>query len=214
RLAATLGLTGAITNRINLGAVFHRGTQFDVHGASNALTGIFVIPDTFGFGVSVRPFEAFRVGVDYDRVEYSELKPVGYAFFDSTQLRAADANEVHIGAEYVFVSWPGSPSIRGGGWYDPDHDLRYTASNSGTTTALITSAFFQPGKNVVHGSIGAGVAIGPTVINAAGDFSSRTKTFSLSAVLRFWSRTYLLYSRQRKHESIIKCGCAVVLQVV
>src|SRR5262249_25508185 len=46
RAAATVGFTAGITSRVSLGAVFHQGTQFDVHGKDNALTGVFVIPDT------------------------------------------------------------------------------------------------------------------------------------------------------------------------
>jgi long-chain fatty acid transport protein len=200
RVGVTVGVTATPTSRFELGAVYRQGAHFQLvtadlkAGQQSSSSGIFSVPDVFAVGVSVRPTDPLRIVLDYDRVRYSQIAD-NFSFFfrpatagtnviQPQDYKVDDANEVHVGVEYVFLKTAAPLAVRAGTWYDPDHSIRFEPSSPENADPY-ASATFRRGKNVVHGSGGVGVVLGSVEVNAAGDFSSRTTTVSVSAVVRF-----------------------------
>jgi long-chain fatty acid transport protein len=183
----------------SFGAVWRRGPAFDFEatftdGPANPNPGEvdpelsgpsrFHVPDAYGLGVAWRPLDAMVVSCDWMRVEYSqmtsELRNVLRASgSDPANFSAPDVDELHLGAEYQFLStrWP--VAVRAGLFFDPEHRIRYTGESDSLR------ARFRPGEDQTHYAFGAGVVIGRVQIDAAADLSQSVDTVSLSMVARF-----------------------------
>jgi hypothetical protein len=154
-------------------------------------TGHFKVPDVWGAGIEWRLSESLRVVGDYDRVQYSQLKEdfINIQSISSgreSQLRIDNGNEIHAGLEYLFLGAPKPLAVRGGGWFDPDHAVRYVPTSQGDQLDVLLSATLPGGKNLLHGTFGAGVVLSRWLeLNAAADLSSRTRYATASAVVRF-----------------------------
>ena len=193
-VGGTFGVLVTLSPRLQLGGVYRKAPSFDfttqpVGGTST--TGTFHVPDTLAVGAAVRVAIPLLVTVEYTRVHYSALK---VDFIDSQVGRSTgrdnftidDGNEVHAGLEYVFTNVARTPAVRVGAWYDPRHTVRYTPSAQRTLNDELFSAYLPRGRNLVHATAGAGVAISSRLeMNAAFDYSSRTRTGSASVVVRF-----------------------------
>jgi hypothetical protein len=135
--------------------------------------------------------ENIRVIGDYDRVQYSQLKEdfINIQAISSgreSQLRIDNGHEVHAGLEYLFLGAPKPLAFRGGAWFDPDHSVRYMPTPQGDTLDVLLSATLPGGKNLLHGTFGAGVVLSRWLeLNAAADLSSTTTYATASAVVRF-----------------------------
>ncbi|MGA9421075.1 MAG: outer membrane protein transport protein, partial [Rhodanobacteraceae bacterium] len=154
----SLGLRYQLTDQWSLGLVYRHSptfsykamsTVFNDDGTSSvpvSLTGVdFNVPDSFGLGMSYRPTEALLIDLDVNRVRYSELSsgirslfqvPAGDGTlvpYNDSNLRVSDGTEVHLGAEYTFLTTH-PVNLRAGIWHDPAHSLRYIgAPGDGTT---------------------------------------------------------------------------------
>ena len=107
------GVLFDVAPRVKVGATYRRGpaftfTQEDLApsiGLDLLRVGKFKVPDVFGLGVEWRATDALRLVMDYDRVQYSQLKE-DFIFFQSLisqrpeRLLLDDGNEFHVGAEY------------------------------------------------------------------------------------------------------------------
>jgi len=203
-----VGLLWKITEKWSLGAVYRSGGEFEyTHQTRNLETGVtlngitdFNLPSTFGVGVAFRPVDQLTLNFDYNRITYSDVtdNPViqgsGAPF---PELQVDDGNEYRLGLEYVFAT--ANPiAIRAGVWQAPDTVLSYQgpapeeALDSDPPGVIIDknrrnvrAAFFQPGDDEIHYSIGAGFVIGRFQLDAAADFSDNNDTFSLSGVVFF-----------------------------
>jgi hypothetical protein len=184
---------------LSIGATFRRGarftfTQHDVVPANDVdLTrvGHFKVPDVWAGGIGWHVSRQARVVIDYDRVQNSQIKAdfidfQALATGREAQLRVDDSNQVHAGIEYRLSIGGRTVALRGGSWFDPAHAVRYvpTAANDAVDTLL--TAMLPGGKNLVHYTFGAGIALPRrTVLDVAADLSSQTRYVSASLLVRF-----------------------------
>lgn len=192
-LGFTSGIQLSPTPRLKVGAVYRHGPKFDVLTvepfSGSRSEGTFRVPKEFSAGLAVRASDALLVAFDYSFVQYSALKdnyiPMQTAERPSN-FDVDDGHEFHGGVEYVFGSVPGSPALRLGTWYDPDHAVRYVSTPANDVFDSRFSATLPGGENAVHYTAGIGVALSPRFeLNVASDATSRRVTVSSSFIVRF-----------------------------
>jgi long-subunit fatty acid transport protein len=133
-------------------------------------------PDIYGAGVAYRSADGrFTVSFQWDHVEYSSI-PKSLRLDDQT---LDDADEWHIGAEYVFINATPVVALRFGAWLDPDHQMRATSDDP------YTRALLPRGEDEWHYSAGLGLAMQRFQVDLAVDLGDRLDTVSLSAVYNF-----------------------------
>jgi long-chain fatty acid transport protein len=188
------GLLVIPNRQVQFGVSFRHNPSVDFDGEldyplfpelSGPYTGEFKVPDNFGVGVAVRPFEGLMVAFDLNRVTYSDLngflqKQIRFHPEESTLYTIDDATEFHLGAEYVVTGVSVLPAFRAGFWRESEHAVTYAGENE---LYLATASL---AKDVTHFSFGGGVAPTPRFeLNAGFDFSDRANTMSFSAIFRF-----------------------------
>ena len=133
-------------------------------------------PDIWGLGFAYRSAqERLTISVQWDRVNYSDI-PRSMGLDDAT---IDDANELHFGAEYVFLDSTPVYAVRIGMWLDPDHQMRSTADEP------FVRALQPAGTDEIHITAGVGVAMERFQVDVAFDYSDFVKTASLSAIYNF-----------------------------
>jgi len=139
------------------------------------------LPEVYGVGVAYRsPSGSVTVGFEWDRVEYSVImETLGSEVVDTTDVSLDDADELHLGFEYVFLKSTPLIAVRAGLWRDPDHRFRYEGDDP------VQRALFHPGEDAVHISVGAGIAFKRLQIDIGADFSDAVDQFALSAIFSF-----------------------------
>ncbi len=134
------------------------------------------LPGIYGFGVAYRSAEGrLTASFQWDRIEYSSI-PDSLNADDQT---IDDGNELHLGAEYVFLDATPIIAVRLGTWLEPDHQMRVTSDD------LFERALLPRGDDEMHYSAGLGVAMQRFQIDLAADFADRVDTVSLSAIYNF-----------------------------
>jgi len=133
-------------------------------------------PDIYGFGFVYRgPDGHLTVSLQWDHVEYSDIaNSIG---LDNSTID--DADELHLGAEYVFFGSTPIIAIRLGTWLESDHQER------ATTDDPFTRALQPGGDDEMHYTAGLGVAFERFQIDLAMDFADLVDTVSLSAIYNF-----------------------------
>jgi long-subunit fatty acid transport protein len=191
-----VGALWSFAKRWRLGGVFRQGPEFsyiieNVAGPANeepegtildSLTGRkLAFPDVYGLGVSYRSSSgSVTVGFEWDRVEYSSiLESLASRLVDITDVVIEDANELHLGIEYVFLQSNPLLAVRAGGWLDPDHRFRFEGDDA-TTRAL-----FPPGEDTVHLAVGFGLAFKDLQVDVGFDAADNVSTASVSAIYSF-----------------------------
>jgi len=139
------------------------------------------MPDVWGLGVAYRsPSGSLTIGFEWDRIEYSViLESLASEQVDITDVRLDDANELHLGVEYVFLNSSPAIALRGGLWHDPDHRFRYEGDDP------FQRALFHPGDDELHISLGAGIAFKHFQIDFGIDLAQNSDVFALSAIYSF-----------------------------
>jgi long-chain fatty acid transport protein len=156
----------------------------------------FDLPDTLALGFAVRPRENFVVSFEYDRVWYSQISDNNAEVFGleeragaagivvANQIRNSlffpDVNQIRGGGEYIMVRQGPDIALRLGGWYDPDHRMRFEGDADPRISVL-----FRPGSDEFHIAPGFGLTFDRFQVDAALDISQRINTFSVSSVYRF-----------------------------
>jgi len=134
------------------------------------------LPELYGLGFAYRaPDGRITISFQWDRVLYSNI-------VDSLGLgdRAMDdADELHLGAEYVFLDSTPIIALRLGAWLDPDHQMR------ATTGGPFALAMLPRGEDEMHYAAGLGIVMQHFQIDFAADFGDRVDTLSLSAIYDF-----------------------------
>jgi hypothetical protein len=199
-LSANVGVLMKLNDRVQLAGTARRGARFEFSqrdrvpdaGLDLTRTGHFKVPDVFGAGLQWRAGENLRVLVDYDRVQYGQLKS---DFIDiqslssgrQDQIRVDDANEVHGGVEYQLLRADAKPlAFRAGAWFDPAHAPRYISTPAHDELDVLLAAALPGGPDLVHYTFGAGVLLRDTIeLNGAADLSSKTRAATASVVVRF-----------------------------
>lgn len=145
-------------------------------------------PDVYGLGVSWRSRDgATTLAFEWDRVGYSEILAGLERAVGETGGALDDADELHFGAEYVFLDRSPVLALRAGAWLDPDHQVR-SARPRGTSDdpdSELLGALFPAGKDEWHWAVGLGAAFERFQVDLAADFSERVDTLSLSAIYTF-----------------------------
>jgi len=189
----TMGILWRPSERWSIGGVYRQGleTGFAVelrageavdYGvppgeiiAEGSLASI-EFPDIFGLGVAYRdPGGRLTVSFQWNRVEYSDI-PHSIDIDDQT---IDDANELHLGAEYVFLESTPIIALRLGTWLEPDHQMRAIIDDP------ILRAMLPRGEDEVHFTAGLGLAMQNFQIDLAVDFADRQDTLSISAIYNF-----------------------------
>jgi long-chain fatty acid transport protein len=195
----TVGFQAQVTPQVKVGGVFRKApdfgfTQVDAIPSRPVLVraGKFQVPDTLAVGVAYRPDDNFVIVADYVRVGHAALKE---DFIDiqaissgrEDQLAIDDANEFHVGAEWVLAQVRFTPALRGGLWFDPDHSVRYVPSGSGDQLDT-RFRFILPGdEDSWHYTFGGGLSLSRALeVNAGADLSRRGSQVSASLILRFF----------------------------
>jgi len=189
----TVGLLWNISERWRFGAVYREGFKADLGnlvriGAANdsglpAGTILFdnsgipiEFPDVLGLGFAHQAMDGrLTLSFQWDRVNYSSI-PESIGLDDQT---IDDADELHFGAEYVFLDSTPIFAVRLGTWYEPDHQMYATVDD------LFTRALLPRGEDEWHYSAGFGIAMQRFQIDIAADFAQRVDTLSLSAIYNF-----------------------------
>ena len=213
-LGASLGFRWAPSDKWSFGGVYRQGPNFDLDttntfgpAAGANFSGMvrarqvaeFHVPDVFGLGVAFKPTDAVTVTVDFDRIRYSLLTRKTINIFAAPDdpapstptetaaaklLKVDDANEIHLGLEYLFLNLRYPIAVRVGAWRDPDHRIRFVGDTN-TTSHRGLATRFRAGEDETHYSAGFGWVLGKFQLDAAADFSNPVDTTSLSAVFRF-----------------------------
>jgi long-chain fatty acid transport protein len=204
-VGGTAGILVPFAGRGAVGAAFRRGPSFSYTNVATSIAkpeetyeSSFRVPDVLAVGVSARPFstaphDSWLFTVEYKHVRNSQLR-AGYIASFLTQgdtiekasgYSIADSNEFHVGAEFV-LPVPGEPALRGGAWFDPDHSVRYTRSPANDLYDERFGTSLSSGKDLWHYTGGVGLAVSDVFeINIAADVTSRSRSFSTSAIVRF-----------------------------
>jgi long-chain fatty acid transport protein len=160
----------------------------------------FHVPDTFALGAVFRPSLFWRIGFEYDRVNFSQLvdefrqvssgpdalglDPEGA--FAAARTHVDDAHQLRAGAERTWVRSNFSFAARGGVWYDPQHQPYFRVNDAATGMPAPRWALLFPKQdNEVHWTAGVGLVFGQRLqLDAAADFSEPADTYAVSMVVR------------------------------
>ena len=133
-------------------------------------------PDVYGLGFSYRGLEErLTLSFQWDRIEYSSI-PQSIGLDDQT---IDDADELHFGAEYVFLESIPVVAVRLGAWLDPDHQMYATVADP------YLRAMLPQADDEWHYTAGLGLAMRRFPVDLAADLSDRVNTVSLSAIYNF-----------------------------
>jgi len=196
----TAGLLWSISPQWRLGAFYRQGPDFEMPGEAVAgpagsffglpPAGTIVgsgttpigFPDVYGLGFSFQPQGGrLTIGFEWDRVEYSTiLDSLDPDEIDASNFSLEDGDELHLGAEYVFLRSTTLAAARLGVWLDPDHQPRFTSGGD-----LLEQALFPPGDDQIHYALGLGLAFKKFQIDLGADFSDLVDTVSVSAIYSF-----------------------------
>lgn len=139
-------------------------------------SGTVEFPEIYGLGFAFRaPDGRLTVTFQWDRVEYSNIAN-SLELDDQT---IDDIDELHLGAEYVFLGSTPIIALRLGTWWEPDHQPRATIDDP------LLRAILPPGEDEMHYAVGLGVAMQGFQIDLGVDFADRVDTVSLSAIYSF-----------------------------
>ena len=187
------GFLWSPTSRWRVGGVYRQG--FDVDMGNDIIAGVAVdygvppgtvfirnrgvpteFPDVYGLGLSYRGLEErLTLSFQWDRIDYSSI-PESIGLDDQT---IDDADELHFGAEYVFLDSTPVIAVRLGAWLDPDHQMYATVPD------LYMQAVLPRGDDEWHYTAGVGFAARRFQVDLAADLSERVNTISLSAIWNF-----------------------------
>ncbi len=135
-----LGLLWSLTETFSIGLVYRSAPEFDVtHQFATPLAPeinwsrnyTLEAPDVYGVGFSWQPTDSFTLGLDVNRVNYSNLTsamfsplmemPPAEILSALENIGIDDGTEVRLGMEYVFLNMNNPLAVRAGVWNDPDH---------------------------------------------------------------------------------------------
>lgn len=217
KISIGLGARLSLSENVSVGFVYKKRPKFDVTSVVNgrpagelvelaALPRTFKAPDSFGFGLSVRPTESFSFNADINRIMYSQLMdgyynafwypgrpntpPFNTPEYGKTTFEVPDGTEFRIGAEYIVMVGERPLALRGGFWREPFHsmvrkfdDSALDESDADVFAEPFHSRSFKEDAN--HVSFGGGIVLEKFAIDAAFDHSKTTDRVVVSAVVYF-----------------------------
>jgi long-subunit fatty acid transport protein len=190
------GLLWTLSDRWRVGGFYRRGPRF--FGAGGEISGPALeptvpegtvlsyaespmrLPDVFGAGAAFRSEDgSVTVSLEWDHINYSVLIESFEPGIVDPDVRLDDGDELHVGLEYVFISWTPLIGLRGGIWVDPEHRIRYEGGDP------LSRAVFRPGETTYHYAFGFGLAWKGFQMDLGVDLSHVVETASLSAIVSF-----------------------------
>ena len=198
-VGAVLGFLIPVSNRVKVGASYRRVSSFEFSSFSGGLLGSqrratadFNVPDVVAAGLSARVKDAFLITTEYKRVFHSQLRSDYVAILVSegeikdraNRFTIDDANEVHVGAQYLLPIRT-RPALRAGAWFDPDHSVHYAPTAAYDLLDELVAISLSSGRDLWHYTFGANVTIRGVVLSVGADRSSRSLLVSTSAIVRF-----------------------------
>jgi long-subunit fatty acid transport protein len=137
-------------------------------------------PDVYSVGAAYRSGNGlWTASFEWTRVEYSRILESLEPPFNDSDSFIEDADELHLGAEYVFLESTPVVALRAGLWHDPDHRTK-------TTSEFPTiRAEHIPGSDELHYAAGIGVAFPGFQIDFGVDLSEFRDAVSISAIYSF-----------------------------
>ena len=136
--------------------------------------GAWFFPEVYGAGIAYQsPGGRWTGSLEWDHVGYSEN------LNNDPDERIPDADEIHLGGEYVLLDRNPVLAVRLGAWLDPDHRIQATIDHD------LFSALLPPGEDEVHLAGGVGLAFERFQLDFALDLSDPADTASLSLVYSF-----------------------------
>jgi long-subunit fatty acid transport protein len=195
-LGLNAGILWKFAESWRFGGVFRQGPRFDYElvnraGPLNQLPEGTVLgsvtdrsvafPDVWGLGVAFRSSDgSLTVGFEWDRVEYSVIREtLASEQVDTNEVSLDDANELHLGVEYVLLKTNPLVAFRMGLWHDPDHRFRYDGDDP------FSRALYRSQGDALHLSVGVGIAFRDIQLDLGADFSDTIDQFAVSAIYSF-----------------------------
>jgi hypothetical protein len=155
----TAGVVWSVNEQWSTGTFFRQGPELGP-----------TFPDVYGLGAAFRNKPGnLTLSFEWDRVQYSSL--LDNLESDASGLVLDDADELHLGAEYVFLKTTPIFALRAGAWLDPDHRVR--------------SGLDPRRDDDVHYSAGIGFVFSRWQIDAGLDVSEVSAAGSVSAIFSF-----------------------------
>lgn len=152
-LGVRLGYTTALNDAVRFGASYSpriNMSRFKKYSQLFAESGDFDIPENYAFGVSIQAAPALMLALDYQRINYSDVKAIGNQMMQGGPLGAdngpgfgwADLNVFKLGVE-----WKQSQNLtlRAG----------YNHTNNPVSGANVTFNIIAPGVITDHYTLGA-----------------------------------------------------------
>jgi hypothetical protein len=188
----TAGFLWNVSKVWSLGGVYREGPELEIFSTlvtgpesglgvpAGTVLGTLSLPasfaDVWGLGLAYRsPRGRITAAFEWDRVEYSE--PLESLGVDDQVID--DADELHLGGEYVFLDKVPVVAVRAGVWLDPDHRAR------AITDKPFVTALIQGGDDELHYAAGLGFAFPVFQVDLAIDLSDLVDTASISAIYTF-----------------------------
>lgn len=182
----------------HFGGVYRKGPEAELQGVSIAGpatdTGIppgdvigegtapLEFPDVYAVGAGYRTADGrLTAAIEWDRVTYSSiLESIGRSEeVDVSDLSLEDADEIHIGVEYVFLASSPLVAIRAGIWRDPYHRAIYVGPR------LYDRAILPKRDDDLHFTLGFGLAFKKSQIDIGVDVSDTVRRLSVSTIRTF-----------------------------
>jgi len=199
------GLHWRPMDQLSFGAVYRGGLKFTVSetmvdpyfgGAYATFIGApldttFNTPDSYGAGVSWQPMPALTISADWVHIEYTDLLDGFQAGVNilnfinkNANFTIEDADEAHLGAEYVFTAGSVPIAARVGAY--TDHNSRVFADFDQGVSSFSDNDTFPERDTEKHVTVGTGVVVqGKFQLDAAADFSGIGNEYVLSTIFRF-----------------------------
>lgn len=200
-IGGVVGILMPVSKTTKIGGSYRHVSSFEFSSFSGGLIGTqqrtvadFNVPDVFAAGLSAKFFDqAFLVTTEYKRVFHSQLRSdyvevlvnQGESATRADRFTIDDANEAHVGAEYI-LPLQRPAAVRAGLWFDPDHSVHFapTAANDLLDERIAIS--LSSGRDLWHYTFGATVTVHPRMeLSVGADHSARSLLVSTSAILRF-----------------------------
>jgi long-subunit fatty acid transport protein len=161
---------------LSLGAFYRQGPDLSFEPVSQPAAKSIVSPlavlDVYGIGLAYRsPGGGLILSAEWDRVRYSGADG---GQWQGEALELEDTNELHLGAEYAFLTSNPIIAVRGGAWLEPAH--QWVESN-GVRSAV--------DDDQMHYAAGMGFAWTQFKLDFAADYADTVITTSVSGIFSF-----------------------------
>jgi long-chain fatty acid transport protein len=202
------GMTLALAENLKAGLVYRTGPKFSYVSHFQSTVDVFdpdtgslllsvdnpengtrstqlQIPDVLGLGFNWRATEYFSIGLDINRINYSNLTSAMQSAFGPSgdpsvqDMWIDDKTEYRLGVEFEVPNRP--VFLRAGAWREEGHML----DGSRLPVDDVNRILFSTSRDVNHVSLGAGYAGSRFQVDGAVDHSKNGNIVSVSGVFKF-----------------------------